>query len=297
MTRRAWALLQLVTASATWGLSLTFTKLAVDQVPPVPLLLIELATAALALWAVVVATGGPGRVRVRDAAALGALEPALAYLLITIGLQRTSGTNGSILTGLESCFAVLLAAVVLRERLSRRQVAAVALSLVGLFLVGGAGAPTRTGWGDLLVVGGVGCAAAYVVVAKVVTSEADTVALTAHQFTYALAVVGLVSVTLDHTDDLRAVLEMDPRYVLVATATGVVGFGISFLLYNSAVAHVTAGTAASVLTLIPLFGVVGAVVVLGEPLTVRSVWGGLLIGVALLVFTREDARHEDPSRT
>lgn len=41
----------------------------------------------------------------RDAATLGALEPALAYRLITRALERTSGANGSILTGLELCFA------------------------------------------------------------------------------------------------------------------------------------------------------------------------------------------------
>lgn len=293
LTRRGWALLQLIAASATWGLSVTFTKLGVDRVAAVPLLLIELAAAALALWGAVLLIGGPGRVKVRDAVALGALEPALAYLFITSGLERTSGANGSILTGLESCFAVLLAAIVLKERLNSGQALAVALALAGLLLVGAAGSPTQTGWGDLLVVGGVLCAAGYVVVAKLLASDADTLTLTAYQFTCALAIVSVFSLALSGTSDFAAVLKVPPEYVLLAAATGVIGFGVSFLLYNAASSYVTAGTAATILTLIPLFGVAGAVIVLGEPLTARTTLGGVLVGFALVMFTRQEARGVD----
>ena len=50
---------------------------------------------------------------------LGLFEPALAYLGQTAGLTRTSATNGALIMGLECVFVVILAALVLRERISR----------------------------------------------------------------------------------------------------------------------------------------------------------------------------------
>ena len=293
MSRRTRAYVQLVAASATWGLSVTFTKFGVDHIAPVTLLPIELAAAALALWIALLASRLPIRVRARDAAALGALEPALAYLFITVGLRYTSGANGSVLTGLESCFAVVLAAVLLKERLSAVKIAAVVLALAGLLLVESAGSLTRASWGDLLVVLGVVFSALYVIVAKRVDPGSSALTLTTHQFTYALGFSVLVAVGL-HVTGVAPASFAGPRYLLVAAATGIVGFGVSFLLYNSAIRHVSAGTAATVINLIPVFGVGGAVIVLGEPMRPVAVLGALLIGGAVVLFTRAESREAAP---
>src|SRR5580658_3040421 len=62
------------------------------------------------------AHAGPRRIY----ALLGFFEPGLAYAGLNFGLAYTSAVNGALLDGLESCFVVLLAVLVLRERLSRR---------------------------------------------------------------------------------------------------------------------------------------------------------------------------------
>lgn len=291
MSRRTRAYLQLVAASATWGLSVTFTKFGVDRVPPTTLLAVELGAAALALWVALLAAGGPLGAPMRTAFALGALEPALAYLFITVGLRYTSAANGSVLTGLESCFAVLLAVLLLRERLSAAKVVAVLLALAGLLLVESAGSVTRMSWGDLLIVVGVVFSALYVIVAKVADPTVSPLAMTAHQFGYGFAIAVGCALALDVTGVEPLTLDVPARYLLVGALTGIIGFGVSFLLYNAAIREVSAGAAATMVNLIPVFGVAGAVVVLGEPLRPVTVLGAALIGVAVALFTRADNRE------
>jgi O-acetylserine/cysteine efflux transporter len=82
-----------------------------------------------------------------------------------------------------------------------------------------------------------------------------------------------------------------PRFWLVAVLVGAGGFGLSFLLFNTVIGHVDAGRAAMVLNLIPVFGVVSAVVFLGEGLTARDVLGAVLIGSSVVYFAVADHRE------
>ena len=103
----------LVLAAALWAAAISGTKVALGGFGAVTLLGVELSAATLALWLAVAVRGRRPLVPWRDAIALGLLEPSLAYLCDTLGLQRTSAANTSVLGGLEAAFVVILAAVFL----------------------------------------------------------------------------------------------------------------------------------------------------------------------------------------
>ena len=65
---------------------------------------------------------------------------------------------------------------------------------------------------------------------------------------------------------------------------------MSFLLYNTVITRVDAGWAAVVLNLIPVFGLLGAVVFLGEKPTGTTTIGAILIGTSVVYFTISDRR-------
>src|SRR3712207_3572869 len=75
--------------------------------------------------------GGP-RAPIRITAPLGLLGVALTFLLQNQGLARTSATNASLLQGAAPVLTLLLAAVVLGERLGVRRVAAVTAAMAGV---------------------------------------------------------------------------------------------------------------------------------------------------------------------
>ena len=274
----------LVLAAALWGLATTGTKYALGGFAPVTLLTVELGAAAAALWITLLVRGYRPPTSWRRVVVLGLLEPAAAYLAETVGLDRTSASNGAVLLGFESVFVVILAFLFLRERISPAVYAAVALALVGLVALEGGSWLTGPGTGDLLVLAGALSAAGYTIVARGVEASADSLATTAHQFAVATLAMLPVAIGTWAGGGEPAPTDVPARFWLVAAAVGVGGFGLSFLLYNYAIVFVAAAPSAVVINLIPAFGFAGAVVLLGEALTPARIGGAVLITGSVLLF-------------
>jgi O-acetylserine/cysteine efflux transporter len=285
------SLISLVLASVLWGGAVSGTKYALGGFGPMTLLSIELVAAAAVLWAVLLIRGyRPPRTWWLPVL-LGLLEPALAYLCDTFGLSLTSAVHGAVINGLESALVVVLAAMVLRETVTRPAVLAVLAALGGLVVLAGAGEGHGTAAGDLFVASGVLSASLYTVVAKRFADGSDTLSLTAWQFTAAM-LVSLLATTVRWTAGAEALpLSVAPRYWLAAVLVGVGGFGASFLLFNLVIAEVDAGWAAVVLNLIPVFGLTSAVIFLGESVTGRDAAGAALVASSVLYFTIADRRE------
>lgn len=280
----------LVVAAALWGLATTGTKYALGGFGPVTLLTVELVAASVALWLVLLVRGYRPPRSWRRVAILGLLEPAVAYLAQTVGLDHTSAANGAVLVGLESAFVVVLALVFLRERLTGSVCTAVVLALVGLMVLEGGSWVSGPGVGDLLVLGGALSAAGYTIVARRVGPDEDSLALTAHQFAIAtLAVIPVALATWAGGDE--PIPTNVPAHVwLVAMLVGVAGFGVSFLLYNFAIATVPAGPAAVIINLIPAFGFLGAIGLLNEAITPTRTAGATLVTGSVLLFAWTERR-------
>jgi O-acetylserine/cysteine efflux transporter len=217
-------------------------------------------------------------------AALGLFEPALAYLAQTAGLSRTSATNGALIMGVECVFVVLLAALLLREPISRAVAVAIALAVVGLVVLESGETLVGPGVGDALVLLGSLCAAAYTIVARGLEPGDDPLSVTALQFTMASAVVLPVALVAWTSGAESVPTEVEPRFVLAAALVGIIGFAGSFVLYNYAIATVEAAPAAVIINLIPAVGLGTAVTLLGEPLTMYAVVGALLICASVAIF-------------
>jgi O-acetylserine/cysteine efflux transporter len=282
----------LVVASSLWGLALTGSKYALGGFDPFTLILVELAAATAVLWAVLLAQGFRLPRSWKLAATLGLLEPGIAYLAEDFGLAHTSAAHGAIISGLESAFVVVLAALVLRERITRSTALAVFLAFVGLLVLQGGNPLHGAGTGDLWVAVGVLSASAYTVVLKRCDqdSEADSLALTTIQFTSATALaLSVVSLRwFAGKSPLPAVVPL--RFWLVAAAVGVFGFAASFLIFNATIARIQAGAASIVLNLIPVFGVVSAMIILGEALSPAAVGGAALIAASVVSFVIVELR-------
>jgi O-acetylserine/cysteine efflux transporter len=299
LTRRARArtavrrpLFSLVLAAALWGGAVSGTKYALHGFDPVTLLSTELLAATVTLWIVLLVAGYRPPASWRVALLLGLLEPALAYLGDTVGLSHTDAVDGSIISGLESGLVVVLAAVLLGEAVTRTAVVAVVLALGGLIVIAGEGG-SGSAIGDLCVTAGVLSASLYSVAAKRFDDGSDALSLTTWQFSAATAVAlslaALQWLAAGHHPQMNAA----PRYWIAAVAVGAIGLAFSFLLYNSVLSRVDAGWTAIVLNLIPVFGMLSALGLLGEKLSGSSGIGALLVGASVIYFTIFDQRGRD----
>jgi len=287
-------LMALMLAALLWGGAVTGTKYALGGFGPVTLLAVELTAAAVVLWAVTLVRGYRPPRRWWLPVLLGLLEPAVAYLAETAGLSMTSAVSGAVITGLESALVVTLAALLLRERVSPAAAGAVAVAVAGLLVLaraGGDGAGGHTSViGDLLIAAGVLCAALYTIAARWFSDGSDVPSLTAWQFTVAAAVAVPAAVTRVASGAEAGPAGVPAGFWVAAVLVGVAGYGLSFLLFNRAIGQTEAGWAAIVLNLIPVFGFLSAVALLGEAVSPGQAGGAALVGASVLYFTLAERR-------
>jgi drug/metabolite transporter (DMT)-like permease len=295
---------ELVLAAACWGGGNVAVKYAVGGIPPMTLLMIELVAATAALWTVLLIRRrlDPASLvscpatTLRRVALLGLFEPALAYAADNLGLTRTSAADASLLAGMESIFVVILAVLVLKLRISRVAVAAVLVATVGVAALAGSAPSLAVGWGDLLVLTGSLSAATYVTLASKIAPDLDALTMTGYQF-LAGTVLSVPFVMVQWSADGRVLPHAATAgQWLAAIGSGVGGLALSFLLYNHAISRVNVATAGMILNLIPIFGLLGAIVLLGESLDRWEATGGVLILASLVAFTWAERPKEQPER-
>jgi drug/metabolite transporter (DMT)-like permease len=145
--------------------------------------------------------------------------------------------------------------------------------------------------GDLLVLPGSLAAAGYSVAARTFADRAPALSVTAYQF---LAPAIFVSpLTVAEVAGGHSHLAAAPADQLIAAvATGLLGSVIAFLLFNVAIARTSASRAAIILNLIPVFGTIGAIVLLAKRPTRLQLVGGTTILVGLLVLDDDETKPQ-----
>ena len=288
--------LRLALAAASWGVGTAVSKQAVAEIPPVLLLAIQLTSSIVVLAILMRITGRPLRGSPPLLARLGVLNPGIAYALGLAGLTFISASLAVLLWAVEPIFILFAAAVVLGESIG---VGIVGLSIgaaggMALVVVGpGIGGE----WpGIVLTLIGVGFCAAYTVIARRSVAGADSTAqVVLAQQVYALSVVvPLVAVTFA----IGGLGTINPSAggLLSAVVSGVLYYTAAYWFYLGALRAVPASIASASFYLIPVFGLAGSFVLLGERLEPYQ-WLGVAIvvaAVALIVRPRREPMAASP---
>lgn len=277
----------LVLAAAAWGLGTVISKRAVAEVEPLTLIAIQLAASVASLALLMRLRGIP--LRGQQPAVLGrlgVLNPGIAYALSLLGLVAVSASLSVLLWALEPLLIVALAALVLRERISPGFLVASAAAALGAALV--VGAPGR---GELLgialTIAGVACCAVYTIICRRFIAASDgTAPVVLSQQVHALAAVVVVVAALAMAGLDPGLATMTPAGLASAVTSGVLYYAAAYWLYLSALRDVPASIASAAFYLIPVFGLAGASVLLGERLELGQWLGAGMILASLLMILR-----------
>jgi drug/metabolite transporter (DMT)-like permease len=274
------AVVMLVTASACWGLATAMSKVVLAQLTPLDLFGCEVCIGAVCLCALALARGArPSRPSAK-LLALGALEPGIAFVLFDFGIDHTAATHASLLLSTETLFTVSLAILLLGERLSARLAVALAAGVAGSVLVAWhAGGAHASLLGDALVIAASLAAAGYAVLARHIAPGQDPVVVSAVQMLGALAIAGPLlgaSIAAGATHLASA----DSGHLALTVAVALTASVVPVLLFNTAVARVSATSAGLILALVPLCGAAASIVLVGEALGGTQAAGGILVILA-----------------
>ena len=284
-------MVSLVLAAACWGFGALMSKYALEQIPPLTLLMVQLFVSVALLWLAVLVQGVRVRLN-RDALRLGLigiLNPGLAYMFSLIGLTRTTASMSAVLWAAEPIVIIGFAWLLLCERLTWPLLACAALAIVGVGVVAGLdvwGGGTSSLLGNLLIVIGVCCCALYTVLTRRMVANHSPLLIVALQQTAALLWALLIwPVELWNAGAIH-LTTIPLRFWAWGAAGGLVYYALAFWLYLIGLQQAPASLAALFLNLIPIFGVGGAYLLLGERLTLAQWGGALLILVAVVTIVR-----------
>jgi drug/metabolite transporter (DMT)-like permease len=282
MHGRVVAIFALVVVMVIWGSSFAVTKASLAQVPPITFALIRFTIASVTLLGMALARRRAGA-RSRPAPAwhmlalLGLTGVTLYYVTSNLALYYATASQGALVQSAIPAVTAVLAAIVLKERLNTRQMGGIGLSVVGVVVVV-AGSPASGEarnplLGAALMFGAVLVWALYTVIAKRL-AQTDPYLLTAYSAvlgTMFLAPLALIELrghplpTIGLADWLRLLY------------LGTLSSAIGYFLYNWSLTHLNAGQAASFVNLMPIAGIVIAILFLGEHVVALQIAGGAVV--------------------
>jgi len=281
--------LALILAAAAWGIGTVVSKRATTEIPPLTLLLIQLAASLVVLgifmrWR---------RLPFRDPSSsallgrLGLLNPGLAYALSLLGLVHITASLSVLLWALEPVLILFLAGWLLRERVTAPLVILLLVAVTGMVLV--IGQPDGSGslLGIVLTVAGVACCAIYTVGTRRWLGTAGStsqvlVAQQAHALVLACLLVGAAWLV----GGAALPAPVSPAGWASAVGSGVLYYGVAYWLYLTGLRHVPASVAALSFYLIPVFGVAAGFILLGERLGPTQWLGVAIVFVAIYLILR-----------
>jgi drug/metabolite transporter (DMT)-like permease len=284
MTPLTWAMLVLL--SLCWGGSFFFTGIAVTELPTFTIVVLRVGLAALALWAVVLAsaTDMPENLSFWRAIALMAvINSVLPYLLIVWGQSLVPSGLASIFVATTPLFGVLLAHFMTSdERMTVPRVASVVCGFAGVIVLIG---PSLLGdlgtdlLAQLALLGGALCYALSGIYGRRFSRDGISPLITA-----------TAQLTVSTVLLLPLALYIDQPWTLampgLAASAAVLGFALvstafAYLLYFRILAIAGATNLLLVNFLVPVSAIMLGVSILNETLKIEHLIGMALIFIGL----------------
>jgi drug/metabolite transporter (DMT)-like permease len=290
----------MILSAACWGSATVMSKGALAAFSPPVLLALQLLASVAFLWTSVGVTKQkvPLDKGARRAALSGLLEPGLAYAIGTFGLMLTTAGNASLIATTEPLLIVVLAWLFFREKINARTGLAILAAMAGVAMVTGAhrdGGEGISPVGDGLVVAGTLFAALYVVVSSRLVAQVPPLALAALQQSVGLIFALILAIAwLPLRAIVAEIAGADIEILGLALLSGIVQYALAFWLYLIGLRRLSASTAALFLTLIPIFGLSGGMMFLGETIQILQAVGALII-VSAVALGRAAAATERPA--
>jgi drug/metabolite transporter (DMT)-like permease len=271
--------IELTVLGAIWGGSFLFMRVAAADFGAVPLVEARLALGGLILtpflWRARAEFSAGLWLRIAAIAAINSVTP---FVLFAWGAERAPAGIGAITNAMTVMFTVLVGFLFFGERISARRLTGLTAGFVGVAVLASGKTAGASVWPAALA--GTAASVCYGFGINLVRRHLTGYPPAAVAAATLLAGSVLLAPLAIYTWPAAAI----PAASWVsALLLGVLCTGSAFVFYYRLIARIGAARTATVTYLIPLFGVVWAWLLLGEPLTLTMALAGALIlsGVAL----------------
>jgi drug/metabolite transporter (DMT)-like permease len=277
-------------AASIWGGMYVVSKIVLDIIPPFTLVTLRLLLGAITLAIVLAIRGFPklSRRQFWQVLGVGFVGYGVSLSLQFLGTKLSTAANGSLVTSATPAFVLLFAWMLLGERITSRRLLALFLATLGVVAVID---PRSTQLnpelflGNLFLIGAAITWALYSVLVRRVTQDTDVL-----MFSMVAFIGGLpVSMPAGAWELFTlGVGEISLGVVGGVLFIGIISTALAMVLWNTAFNYVDAGLASLTFFAQPVVGTLLGWLFLSEKITPLFLFGGLLIGVGLVISSREE---------
>lgn len=279
-----------VGAAAIWGGMYAVSKVVLETIPPFALLSLRLllgfaVLASVALVRKSFKTTGRDAIRFLGAGFIGY---GVSLSLQFLGTKLSNASSAALVTSATPALVLPFAALILKERITARRVAALLAATAGVVLViepwrstAGDGGPLT---GNLLLVGAAATWALYSVLAGKASRESDVLVASA-----IMLLGGLPTSLIFGAIEIAnvGVGTIDGGIIAGVLFLGVVSTAVAMFLWNYAFARLEASRASLAFFAQPLVGALLGWALLGETIGLLFVAGGALIAIGLAIGSKD----------
>ncbi len=221
---------------------------------------------------------------------LGLTGVAAYNLLFMFGLERVPASRASLLVALNPVATLIGSALFLHEPLTRHRVAGILLALTGVAIVLGHGHPLdlftgQVGIGEAALVGCAMAWATYTMLGKRILRGLSVLAATTYAALTGTVVLAMAAAVTGNLNVPHASLQ---GWVALGFL-GLFGTVIAFVWFYEGVKALGPPRTSVFINLVPVAAVTLGVVLLGEPLELSMLTGGVLVILGVFIINRPAA--------
>ena len=276
-------------AASIWGGMYVVSKVVLEIIPPFSLVSLRLILGALTLAIVLLLRGFPGisRRQLWQVLGVGFVGYGVSLSLQFLGTKLSTAANGSLVTSATPAFVLIFASLLLRERITPLRLVALILATLGVMAVidpRSAQLDPELFLGNVLLIGAAVTWALYSVLVRKTTQQIDVLLFSLIAFLGGLPVAMPAGAWEWQT---LGIGEISLGVVGGVLFLGVISTALAMVLWNTAFAFVDAGLASLTFFAQPVVGTLLGWLLLGEKITPLFLVGGMLIGLGLVIASRE----------
>ncbi len=276
-------------AASIWGGMYVVSKVVLEIIPPFTLVTLRLILGAITL-AIVLAIRGFPKLSQRQfwqVLGVGFVGYGVSLSLQFLGTKLSTAANGSLVTSATPAFVLLFAWMLLREQITSRRLLALFLATLGVVAVidpRSAQLNPELFLGNLFLIGAAITWALYSVLVRKVTQDTDVLMFSMLAFlgglpvsipagVWELSTLGVGTISLGVIGGVLFI--------------GIISTALAMVWWNTAFNYVDASLASLTFFAQPVVGTLLGWLFLNERITPLFLLGGLLIGVGLVISSRE----------
>lgn len=264
-----------------WGLNVSAIKVLVDAIAPMLLTGFRVMTAGVAVLVICSMMGIfrlPYKHEWLTIFFISIFNVILHHSFVAVGLELTSGINGSLILGMNPLITAMMAYLILRQRMTWLRVFGFVLGFIGVVVTTmmGTGEITGVSTGDLIVFLGVVVQGFSFVLISKLKPTFDPRLATGYMLVFGAVFIFLSSQALgSEIREITTLIDWQLGSAFLFSAVLATAFG--HMTYNYAIKKVGPAETAIFLNLNTLFAVIGSSIFLNETITVNHAVGFTLI--------------------